>query len=103
MKRAYLFALFLPFLLAACATLPPVTAQDVVQMSQAGVPPGNIIQRMKEAGTVYYLSSNDIVRLHEQGVPPAVLDYMQGTYVEEARQEELDRAYMSGYWPFGWW
>ena len=56
-------------------------------MSQDGVPPSEIIQRMREAGMVYRLSGSELARLKAQGVPDEVLDYMQSTYLEDARRQ----------------
>jgi hypothetical protein len=89
----------------------PVTVPQVVEMSKAGVPAGEIIGKMKASGTIYRLQASQLVELHTQGVSPEVLDYMQQTFVEAIRR---DAAYdnwnrwtpYDNYWyggpPFGW-
>ena len=65
-----------------------LTVSEVVEMSQAGVPEGEIIDQMVASGTVYRLDAAQLVRLHDQGVPDAVLNYMQETYLEEVRERQ---------------
>ena len=65
-----------------------LTVSEVVEMSQAGVPAGEIIDQMVESGTVYRLDAAQLVRLHHQGVPDAVLNYMQKTYLEDVRERQ---------------
>lgn len=75
-------------LLAGCATVepkPPVTIDQVVQMSREGVPAADIVQKMRDAGTVYRLSGSQLAKLKGEGVPDEVLDYMQETYLAQAR------------------
>ena len=67
---------------AACATTPAppsVTTEQILQMSRAGVPAADIVQKMRDAGTVYRLSGSQLAQLKSQGVPDDVLDYMQET------------------------
>lgn len=74
-----------------CATAPrqsPLTVSQVVAMSQAGVPADQIIERMRESGAYYPLSASDLARLRGEGVPDAVINYMQRTYVAEARRRQ---------------
>jgi hypothetical protein len=80
-------------LMAGCSMiftkpLPPVTVPQIIQMSNAKVPPGEIIQKMRDSGTVYRLQASQLAQLKEQGVPDAVLDYMQQTYLDAARQDQ---------------
>lgn len=75
-------------MLAGCATTPappPVTVEQVVQMSREGLSPEEIIAKMEDSETVYRLSGSELARLKERGVPDAVLDYMQDTYVDYER------------------
>jgi hypothetical protein len=97
-------------LLAGCATTPPkppVTVDQVVQMSQDQVPAADIIAKMQEAGTVYRLSGSQLAKLKEQGVPDEVLDYMQSTYLAYAERQAVSRydPYFWGpYWgPYPYW
>jgi hypothetical protein len=93
-----------------CATTPrkpPVTVEQVVEMSQAGTPPADIVHKMRESGTVYRLSGSELARLKERGVSDEVLDYLQNTQLEYARNRAV--MYYSAYWgppyygPHGYW
>ena len=61
--RQVVLLMMLTGLLAACATtpaLPPVTTEQILQMSREGVPAADIIQKMRDAGTVYRLSGSQL-------------------------------------------
>ncbi len=80
--------LVLVLLLGGCATTPtppPVTVEQVVQMSQEGLATEEIIKKMDDSDTVYRLSGSELARLKERGVPDEVLDYMQDTFVAYER------------------
>ena len=103
--RNLLFLLPFAVLLGGCATTAElqrrsITPDQVVEMSKAGESADAIIQKLKDSQTVYQLSAAGLVKLHEQGVPDAVLDYMQGTYVDAVRQEESRRAYFYQPYPY---
>ncbi|MDP1619714.1 MAG: hypothetical protein Q8M12_01810, partial [bacterium] len=86
-----LSAASLSLVLAACATVPapaPVEVPEVIQLSRAGTPPGQIIQKMRDAGMVYRLKGSQMARLHQDGVSDAVLNYMQHTYVDAVRRDQ---------------
>jgi hypothetical protein len=53
--------------------------EDVVKMTQAGVPAGTIIEQVRTSGVVYRLSADQVVWLTQQGVQPAVIQSMQDT------------------------
>ncbi|MCP5304769.1 MAG: hypothetical protein H6953_04935 [Chromatiaceae bacterium] len=82
-------------LLSGCATLegesvPAVTVPEVVQMSDEGVPPHEIIDRMRESGTAYRLSAAQLAGLRDKGVADPVINYMQRTYLDAvARRQSL--------------
>lgn len=71
-----------------------------------------IIQKLRDSGTVYRLRASQIVRLHSEGVSNPVLNYMQATYVDAVsrnRARTYVRAwnpYNDGYYyggvPYGW-
>jgi hypothetical protein len=61
---------------------------DIVAMSNSGVPSGEIIARLEQANGFYPLRASDYVLLHQRGVPDDVLDYMQQAYVRQVRREE---------------
>lgn len=85
-------ALFL-FLLSGCATMgqkiEPVTVNEVVALSKRGLPSDQIIQKMRDSHAVYRLSASELAKLHDQGVPDPVLDYMQQTYINDIRLDEM--------------
>jgi hypothetical protein len=105
------------FLLTNCATLQgkktkPVTVAEIVKMSQEKVPADEIINKMRESGTVYRLKASELAKLKEEGVPDAVINYMQQTYINAVQRNQAledwnywtmgpDR-YWYGGGPFGW-
>ena len=66
----------------------PVTVKEIVEMTKAGIPPEIIIDKMKQSRTVYRLKASQLVQLKEMGVSDEVINYMQQTYVEAARQDQ---------------
>lgn len=54
----------------------PLTAEQVIELSQQGLPATDIIQRIRESRTVYDMNFEDALKLKEQGVDPKVIDYM---------------------------
>jgi len=99
--------------LVGCANVqprPPVTTEQVVQMSKEGVPTADILQKMRDAGTVYRLSGSQLARLKAEGVADEVLDYMQDTYLAQTWQRGAYAygSYWGGPWawgpyPYGYW
>ena len=69
-------------------TKPPVTVPQILLMSKEGVPADEIIEQMRESGTVYRLQASQLAQLKEQGVPDAVIDYMQQTYIDAVRRDQ---------------
>jgi hypothetical protein len=99
----------------ACARQPapePVTIPQVLQMSEAGLPAEEIIERMRVSGTVYRLEASRLAMLRDEGVPDEVIDYMQRTYLDAVRRDQRlqDMRYWTpggpGYWyggpHYGW-
>jgi outer membrane murein-binding lipoprotein Lpp len=106
MKRfVVLVAAVFALLLAGCATtpaLPPLSIDDVVQLSKANTPPDEIVRKMKETRTVYLVSASEMIKLSKEGVSEKVLDYMQATSIEAARNDERYRNYGPWYpYPYG--
>ena len=96
-----LSAASLSLVLAACATVPvpaPVEVPEVIQLSRAGTPPRQIIQKMRDAGMVYRLDASQIARLQHDGVTDTVLNYMQNTYIEAVRRDQRLRDW-NRWWP----
>ena len=85
-------------LLGGCATLgfgqnkPPVMVSEVVRMSEEGLPPETIVNKMRDSETVYRLSAAQLAQLHDQGVQDQVINYMQETYLNAARPGELEHS-----------
>jgi len=88
----------------------PLTEMEIIRLSKEGVPPNDIITRIRNSRTVYILDAKDVVKLHETGVDDKVIDYMLETqrWAIENRAR-LDRYYWYGpYWAyppppgFGW-
>jgi hypothetical protein len=102
MKRFLLLLICL--LVAGCTTYrqSPLTVNQVVEMSKAGVPPSQIIAEMRDSHTVYPVKASQLARLHEMGVPDEVIDYMQSTYIASARRQQNmeDWYYWTPYGPF---
>jgi hypothetical protein len=123
LKQQHLLLLFVTISslpLSGCANLganlmgeptkPPVTVPQIVLMSKEGVPADEIIEQMRESGTVYRLQASQLAQLKEQGVPDAVIDYMQQTYIDAVRRdqslEDWDNWTLAddGFWYGGpWW
>jgi hypothetical protein len=81
-------------LLGGCATLGfeqnkrPVTVSEVVRMSEEGLPPETIVNKMRDSESVYRLSAAQLAQLHDQGVQDQVINYMQETYLNAVRREQ---------------
>lgn len=111
MKRFWILLAAASLLLGGCATLnqprpEPPTPDQVVQLSQEGKSADDIIKLMKDSRAVYELPASKLADLRQRGVPDKVIDYMQATYLEQARWEEaLRRPYYYGpyYRPWGYW
>lgn len=90
----------------------PVRIATIIQWSKEGMPPKDIIQKIRDSGTVYRFRADQFVRLHEEGVPYPVLNYMQAAYVDAVSRDRTRRylrawtPYDDGYYyggvPFGW-
>jgi len=64
----------------------PVTVREIVLLSQHGVPPEQIIAKMRRAGTIYHLDDLQYAAIRKQGVTPGVISYMQRSYAEAVRE-----------------
>ena len=67
---------------------PPVTVPQIIEMSKTDVPPGDIVQKMRDSGTIYRLQASQLAQLKEQGVPDAVINYMQQSYLDAVRTDQ---------------
>jgi hypothetical protein len=98
-----LLAIAVVILGSGCAGMqrrPPPTLEQIVQMSQEGVPADEIIRELEETRAVYPLSGSQLARLHEQGVPEPVLDHLQQAYINSVRWQER-MFYQDRYWMGG--
>jgi len=89
--------------LQGCQTIPAqprMTLEEVVKMSQAGTPAGEIINALDERGIYLGFTGSQLARLKEQGVSDDVLDYLLREQNRYARRQ----AYV-GYGSLGydWW
>jgi hypothetical protein len=81
-------------LFGGCSTLgfeqskPPVAVNEVIQMVQEGVPEATIIEKMRQAKSVYRLNAAELAQLHDRGVADPIINYMQQTYLEAVRREQ---------------
>lgn len=66
----------------------PVTVKEIVEMTEAGLPPQIIIDKIQESHTVYRLQASQLVQLKEMGVSDEVINYMQQTYIDAVRQNQ---------------
>jgi hypothetical protein len=89
----------------------PVTVPQIVEMSKAGTPETEILQKMRESGTIYRLQASQLSELVQQGVSTNVIDYMQETYLKAVRRDATYESWdnwtpYGRYWyggaPYGW-
>ncbi|MGB7291861.1 MAG: hypothetical protein WBD99_06800, partial [Thermodesulfobacteriota bacterium] len=66
----------------------PVTVKEIVEMTEAGLPSETIINNIQQSHTVYRLQASQLVQLKEMGVSDEVINYMQQTYIDAARQNQ---------------
>ena len=113
---ASIAAAFLASWCSGCATWrrpppQPVTVPEIVEMSKAGVPAGDIIAKIQASGTIYRLKASQLSQLEKDGVPAAVIDHMQQTYLDAVRRDgqyeewrywTLNHDYWYGGAPWGW-
>ena len=91
-------------LLSGCSTFgfkksDPITVNQVIQMSKDDVPPGTIVEKMKDSDSVYRFTAAQLAELHDMGVADPVLNYMQQTYIEaERRQQSAEDWDRDGMW-----
>ena len=116
-RSAFLIAILVLLFVGGCTTPggsqpQPVTVPEIIQLSREGVPPQDIIQQIRESGTVYRLNASQLADLRDEGVSDLVINYMQQTYLNAVTRDQAlsDWQYWhsggGGYWyggiPFGW-
>lgn len=102
--------------LSACTSYPgrypsPVTVTQILEMSNTGTPPDEIVDKIRASGTVYRLKASQLAELQQKGVQAAVIDCMQQTYLDAVRRDaeyenwrhwRMYNDYWYGGAPFGW-
>src|SRR5262245_10887271 len=71
---------------AADAAMRQPTPQDVVSLTQSGVPDAQIINQILTSGAVYRLTPNDLTWLNQSGVHQPVITEMQETALRGGRR-----------------
>jgi hypothetical protein len=79
---------------------PPLTLEQIVEMSQGGTATQDIIQRICASGAIYHLKASQFADLKARGVPDEVLNYMQQSYEDAVRINFARHAWMRG--PYCW-
>ena len=93
MKKLLLFPVIL-LLLTGCASkppppvVPPVTLNDVIQMTRAHATDKEIIDRINASHTVFRLTANEIVYLRSENVSEPVVNYMNDTYARYLAEQQ---------------
>ena len=65
---------------------PPLSHQDIVNLTANGVTDDVIINQIRASGAIYHLSAQDLVNLTNSGVRQPVIREMQATASRPARQ-----------------
>ena len=94
-KSVYLFFVVITVLfMGACAPATnysggsKVTVTTIIEMTRSGESDQEIIIKMKDSKTVYKLDGMQYAKLREQGVSDAVIDYMQGTWIDQELKKQ---------------
>lgn len=102
-----------------------LTTEEVASLSKAGTPPGEIIKRLQDSGTILLLNDQQKHALASQGVDQSVIDHIataqaranQATRIteqadrealqarqqaqERLRRRAIEQQYYRGYSPYG--
>lgn len=73
-------------LAAVQAARPPLSMQEVVQLTQSGMSDGVIVEQIRTSGSVYRLSAADLLYLQNSGVREPVIKEMQDTVYRSPRR-----------------
>ena len=69
----------------------PISTEDVVKMSKAGIPESVIISKIERSGTVFHLEVSDILALKKAGVSDKVIEAMVNTEISAGRPSTTPR------------
>ena len=89
---------------SGCATTPrppPLTMEQIVEMSKENRPAAEIIKELNDSRTVLPLSGSQYAKLKQEGVPDEVLDHLQKRYLDAVEFDARMR-YQTMYWGWGW-
>jgi hypothetical protein len=70
----------------AAAQRPPLSLQEVVELTTSGASDAVIINQIRNSGSVYQLTAQDIIWLQNSGVREPVIREMQATAYRPVRQ-----------------
>ena len=93
MKTLCLLSL-VAFIAIGCASQPktppppPVTLNDVIQMTRAHATDQQIIDRINASHTIFRLTANEIVYLRSENVSEPVVNYMNDTYARYLAEQQ---------------
>lgn len=69
----------------------PVSKDEIVKMSKAGIPDSVIISKIQKSGAIFKLEVSDIIALKKAGVSDKVIEAMVNTEMSEGRPEATPR------------
>jgi hypothetical protein len=92
--------------LVGCATRtvrpPPLSPEDIIALTKAGVADDEIVRRIVDTRTVYRLGADEVVRLRNAGVSAPVINFMMETYSRYvAERQAREDYYDSPAWGYG--
>jgi hypothetical protein len=67
------------------------TLEDLVRMTQSGVPDGEIINQVRTSGAVYHVTSDQLIYLNQNGVHSAVISELQATAYRTPRRVYVEQ------------
>lgn len=73
--------------LEAARAEPPLSLDEILRQSRAGVPTAALLETLARTGTRHALSPSEAIRLREQGVAPEVLDALTAAQERWARDQ----------------
>ena len=74
--------------------VPAMPLEEVVRLSKSGLPPEQLIEKIRQAGAVFNLPPSQVIELNQQGVDAKVLDHLHDAYLRTVREgcaDEINR------------
>jgi hypothetical protein len=92
-QRSWLAAATVALALTGCASMefPAVKSyspDEIVAMSKTGKKPAEVVQTLKDGRAYYALPASELARMSKDGAPDEVINYLQASNIEAARQAE---------------